>query len=518
MKSLPTSTATFSDIIEGNFLYVDKTEYIYQLVKPAKGMYFLSRPRRFGKSLLISTLDELFQGNRTLFKGLWIDESDYEWNSYPIMRFDMSRHGIRNVIEWEESIHAHLRRIARDYGITLENQSLNIMFEELIFALAEQSQSQKVVILIDEYDKPIIDLLEDVAEAKLMRNALRRFYTVIKSMESHIRFVMITGISKFTKVSIFSELNNLTDLTMHPSFTTALGLTTSEIQHYFGDRFQPFAQQEELSVEDFLEKVQVWYDGFRFSDTNEGVYNPYSTMQLFDAQRFANYWFESGTPTFLIKLLRQKNYDIQQLENLQVGELAFSTYDVEKLDIIPLLFQTGYLTIKDYDRESQRYTLYYPNYEVERAFLIYLLDAFSDQATAMSESHLWQLIDALQANDLDDFFTVLKVFFANVNHDLYIKNEKYYQTIFYLIFKLMGLPIEAEVKTNDGRIDAVAELADHIYIFEFKLDESADKALTQIEDKEYTLKYALHGKPITKVGVNFDSQKRQIGKWKIAEE
>jgi len=518
VKLLPTSTATFRDIIEGDFLYIDKTEYIYEIVKPPKGMYFLSRPRRFGKSLMVSTLDELFQGKRELFHDLWIDDSDYDWATYPIMRFDMSRHGIRNVPELEESIQVHLRRIARQYNIEIEKQSPNIMFEELIFELSALSESGKVVILIDEYDKPIIDQLENATEAKSMRDALRRFYTVIKSMESHIRLVFITGISKFAKVSIFSELNNLTDLTIDSIFATALGLTKTEISQYFGDRIPEFAQQEGLSVEDFLEKVRYWYDGFCFSGDAENVYNPFSTMQLFDAQRFSNYWFESGTPGFLIKLLHKRSYDVQQLENLKVSELSFSTYDVERLDITPLLFQTGYLTIKGYEPESQRYDLYYPNHEVENSFLGYLLDAFSYQEQAMSEAHLWRLIDALRANDLDTFFTVLKVFFANISYDLHLKNEKYYQTIFYLIFKLMGLPIEAEVKTNDGRIDAVAEVEDHIYIFEFKLDGSADKALTQIEDKEYAQKYGLRGKPITKVGVNFDSKKRQIGKWKVVEE
>ena len=461
LKPLPTSTATFRDIIHGGFLYIDKTRHIYDLIHNAKGAYFLSRPRRFGKSLFISTLEELFSGNRALFQGLWIDSSDYDWAVHPVIRLDFSLYPAVTPADLKENIKLYLQDVADKYGVTLKDAPYYAQFGDLIRQLSAQAQ---VIVLIDEYDKPLIDHLTNVEKAQQMRDILKGFYSVVKSLERHIRLVFITGVSKFSRVSIFSELNNLSDLTMRPSFATAMGLTEGEIRTYFPPYIAAFAAQEGLTDEAFLDKMRRWYNGFCFAANAENVYNPFSTMQLFDAQQFSNYWFESGTPTFLIKLLHQKNYDVQQLENLQLGELAFSTYDIERLAILPLLFQTGYLTIKGYNPEGRRYELYYPNEEVENAFLTYLLDAFSYQEQALSEANVWRLIDALRLHDLDEFFKVLKVFFANIDYDLHLKNEKYYQTIFYLIFMLMGVKIQAEVKTNEGRIDTVIELADHIYI------------------------------------------------------
>ncbi|MCB0079903.1 MAG: AAA family ATPase, partial [Caldilineaceae bacterium] len=360
-----------------------------------------------------------------------------------------------------------------------------------------------------------INHLEDLAIARPIQTALKGFYGVIKSMERYVRLTFITGVSKFSRVSLFSELNNLTDLTMRTSFGTAFGITEAELRHYFVDYIAEFAQKEGSSEAAFLDKVRLWYDGFCFAAEAENVYNPFSTMQLFDGRRFSNYWFESGTPTFLIKRLHQANYDISEFDQLELGELAFSTYDIDRLALVPLLFQTGYLTVKGYNAESRRYTLSYPNYEVENAFITYLLDAFSYQEQALSEANVWRLIDALRDHNLEQFFKILKIFFANIDYDLHLRNEKYYQTIFYLIFMLMGLKIQAETKTNDGRIDAVIEVKDRIYIFEFKLDKNAQTAIDQLIDKEYAQKYSERGKTITQVGVNFNSAAGQVSEWQI---
>ncbi len=512
LKPLPTTTATFRKIIEGNFLYIDKTEYIYHLVHQATGAYFLSRPRRFGKSLFISTLEELFDGNRELFNGLWITGSDYEWPVHPVIRLDLSLYPSATPDDLKENLKLYLQYVAEKYHVTLHPGPYYAQFGDLIRQLSVETQ---VVVLIDEYDKPLLDHITDLPTAKQIRDILKGFYTVIKAMESRIRLAFITGVSKFSRVSIFSELNNLTDLTMRPSFGTALGLTEAELRHYLAAHITAFAKQEASSEEALLAQVRHWYDGFRFTADAENVYNPFSTMQLFDAQHFANYWFESGTPTFLINLLHQQNYLVEHFEDLQVEELALSTFDIGRLAVVPLLFQTGYLTIKDYDPVSRRYTLYYPNYEVENAFLIHLLDAFSNFDQGLSVSQLWQLIEALQAHDLNEFFKLLKVFFANIDYDLHLPNEKYYQTIFYLIFMLMGLKIQAETKTNDGRIDAVVEVQDHVYIFEFKLNKDAQQAVDQIVDKGYAEKYRGRGKTITQVGVNFDSNSGQVSEWKV---
>jgi len=464
LKLLPIGNATFRDVIKGDYLYVDKTRYIYELVGHYKGIYFLSRPRRFGKSLMVSTLDEIFQGNRELFKGLWIDEqADYDWTPHPVIQLDFSQEMVRNATELEEVLNVYLDDVAQRYDIQLEDGPPNRRFRWLIQELAKQSQ---VVILIDEYDKPILDNIQNLEEADRVRRVLKGFYGVIKAMGDHIRFVFITGIS-----------NNLQG------------------------HIAAFAAKKRLTEDALLDNVRRWYDGFRFAPEAERVYNPFSTLLLFKTQRFANYWFETGTPTFLIEMIHQNNYDVESLHNLRVSEMAFSTYDIKQLELIPLLVQTGYLTIKDYDDETQIYTLSYPNYEVENAFLVYLLDAFSSIEQGLSESHLVRMIEALRGYEMDTFFNILKILFANIDYDLHVKNEKYYQTIFYLVFKLMGLRIDAEVKTSVGRIDAVVELVDRLYLFEFKLNKDATVALDQIDAKKYHEKYAAHGKIITRCKV-----------------
>jgi len=369
------------------------------------------------------------------------------------------------------------------------------------------------VILIDEYDAPIIDNLSNVAEVRKIQRVMKAFYSVIKAMDADIRFVLITGISKFTKVSIFSELNHLRDLTMRAPFATMLGLTKEEILDNFAEHITEFAQQEGVNEEKLLERIRYWYDGFCFAPNAENVYNPFSTVQLFKEKEFDNYWFASGTPTFLVELIHKNNYPLEELDNLTVMKAAFETYDIEDLDIIPLLFQTGYLTITDYEKRRQRFELDYPNHEVRDSFLMHLLDKFSYLKKGRSGGYVWDLIDALQDDDVDAFFQTFKVLFADIKYELHVKNEKYYQTIFYLAFKLIGVHIDAEVQTNIGRIDATIILDDHIYLFEFKIDKTAQEAMDQIHNQKYYEKYLLDNKPITLVGANFSSEKKTVEKW-----
>ncbi len=512
-KPVQASSYTFRHIIEGGFLYVDKTQYLYELVRPATGTYFLARPRRFGKSLMLSTLEEIFLGNQDLFKGLWIDGSDYDWQPYPVIRFDFSSNSVNSAEHLERLLDYFIAKTARTHQVTLRGFDYQSNFAELIEQVA---QTGKVVLLIDEYDKPLIDNLQNLSEAVKIRDLLKNFYTVIKAMDRHLRFVFITGISKFSKVGVFSAMNNLNDLTMSPRFATALGITEEELGHYFHEHFSEFARKAGISTEELSTEVRRWYNGFGFVENCPNVYNPFSTLQLFNHQRFANYWFETGTPTFLIKLIKARQYNIEPFEHLEVPELTFSTYELESLDLIPLLFQTGYLTIKGFRRDQfgEIYTLSYPNYEVKHAFLSYLLSAYDEIEVALSESHLRRLLYALEAQNLPEFFAVLEIFFANIDYDLHLDYEKYYQTIFYLIFVLLGVRISAEVKTSQGRIDAVIELAKHIFLFEFKLNGSADEALQQIKTHAYAQKYQGKGKPLTLIGANFDSAKRKITDWK----
>ncbi|MBI4770238.1 MAG: ATP-binding protein [Chloroflexi bacterium] len=513
LNPLPVGIQTFRKIIEGGYLYVDKTRYIYELIRHPFGVYFLSRPRRFGKSLLISTLDEIFQGNRDLFEGLWLYDSPYQWEQHPVIRIDFSENPVKNAVELKETLTRITQDIAHRHQITLRKGPPHLHFADLIRELAQQNQ---VVVLIDEYDKPILDNIENTEEAQRIRDVLKGFYGVIKALDAHIRFVLLTGVSKFSRVGVFSDLNNLNDLTMDNQYAAMLGITQEEVETNFPDYLHAFAETQGTTSKALRAQIQAWYDGFCFSRRCEPVYNPFSLLLLFQKREFQNYWFESGTPTFLIKLLKTRGYDLQQLEDLQVPELAFSTYEIESLEIVPLLFQTGYLTIKDYEDRFQTYTLSYPNYEVKRAFMAYLLNAYGEVELAFAGSALKQLAQALLDTAWGRFFQALNTFLANIPYDLQIKQEKYYQTIFYLIFKLIGLEINAEVHTNQGRIDAVIETEAAVYLFEFKLDGSAAEALQQIKEREYFARYQLTEKTLHLLGVSFEMEKRRVAAWEAS--
>ncbi|MFN8493175.1 MAG: AAA family ATPase [Caldilineaceae bacterium] len=510
LKPLPVGLQTFRDLIGGGFLYVDKTTLIYELIRNPKGVYFLARPRRFGKSLLVSTLEEIFLGNRELFQGLWLYDSPYVWEKHPVVRIDFSLEPVKSAQELMESIQRAVRRVAMEYAVTLQDGPYYAQWQELIYRLAAEKHA---VVLIDEYDKPLIDNLQNLAEVQQIREVLKGFYGVLKGMDRYLRFVFLTGISKFSKVGIFSGLNNLQDLSMDDRYAALPGITQTELETELYPYVQRFATHQGITVETALAQIRLWYNGFRFTKADVTLYNPFSLVYFFDVQDFRNYWFDSGTPTFLVNLIQQQKYKLEEVQQRKVGELAFSTYELEHLAVLPLLYQTGYLTIKGYDPEQRLYELGYPNREVEDAFLTYILGSFSQVEPGLNEAYLWQLVDALRAGKLEEFFEVLNIFFAHIPYTLQIKREQYYQTIFYLIFTLIGLRTQAEVITNRGRIDAVVEVATAIYLFEFKLNGSETEALAQIKTTEYYQRYQRQGKPLHLVGVNFSTRKRGVAKW-----
>lgn len=518
VQPIQATSYTFRKIIEGGFLYVDKTRYLYDLVRKPLGTYFISRPRRFGKSLLISTLEEIFRGNKDLFQGLWIYDKAYDWQPYPIILIDFGLQTVKTAAEAKRAITATLERIAQENGLRLEGFDYQSLFANLTRQLAA-AHAGKVVLLIDEYDKPIVENLDNIPEAQQIRDVLRGFYGVVKALDPYWRFVLITGISRFSRVGVFSAMNNLDDLTMSIRAANLLGITEQELRYYFKAYIEEFAAQEQLDPEVLLTQIRAWYNGFRFAHDGESVYNPFSTIQLFLDKRFSNYWFATGTPYFLIKLLKERDYDIQSLERVEADDLLLQTYELDNLAIIPLLYQTGYLTIKESTADvfGTFYILSYPNNEVRHSFVIYLLNAYSGDVGQLTESHLRRLLQALHTGDLARFFETLNVFFANIDYDLHLENEKYYQSIFYMIFLLLGIRVAAEMKTSTGRIDAVIELDKRIYIFEFKLDGAASAALQQSQAKAYAEKYRLHGKPITLVGANFDYKSRKISEWTEAQ-
>jgi vacuolar-type H+-ATPase subunit E/Vma4 len=509
---LPIGIQDFETIRTENYLYVDKTQLLYQMI--TKGaMYFLSRPRRFGKSLLVSTLHAIFQGERHLFQGLWIDQSDYTWEHHPVVWLDMS--GIENasVELLQQSLNEQLDKIAKQYGVELTpSVSVSGRLNNLITELAE-AKNKKVVVLIDEYDKPLVDQIHRPEIALENREILKQFYGILKVQNANIRFVLLTGVSKFSKVSVFSGLNNLEDISLLSEYATLLGYTQEELTNYFSLEIDNLAQKEGLSRQALLNEVKHWYNGYRFSEEETFVYNPFSTLLLFKQQKFSVHWFATGTPTFLVNLIQERQFDIANIENLKIRETDLSVFEIEKLSVLPLLYQTGYLTIKSYNRESGYYELGYPNREVEVAFLESLLARFSNLDEPVQSSFIFDMVAALKKQSFTDFFQLLKGFLASIPYDLHMPGEKYYQNIFYFVFNLVGLRSNAEVHTNRGRIDAVIEGKDWILIFELKVDKSAQEALEQIKTKGYAEPYMSGQKAIYLIGLNFNSAERNVSEY-----
>ncbi len=512
MKTLPLGISTFEKFVLGDYLYVDKTEILYQLVKPNDGMYFLSRPRRFGKSLTISTLKAIFQGKRELFKGLAIDEKPYDWEPHPVIHLDLGDKQSNSPKQLEKYLCYAVEQSARANGVELVSDEASLKLQELIEKL---SAKNKVVVLIDEYDKPILGNIKNPVECEKIRDVLKAFYSVIKTSDPYLRFVLLTGVSKFSKVSIFSDLNNLKDLTMDASCATLCGYTQEELEFYFSESIDAIAEIEATSRSETLAKIKYWYNGYRFSDEEITVYNPVSTTNLCDLKKFQNHWFETGTPTFLIDLIKKEQFDLEKMEFNYEDEISFSSYEINNLQVLPLMFQTGYLTIKDFRVQDQfrEFKLGFPNFEVEEAFGKWVLQSYTTLGAGQVSWPLRKLITALRENNLDEFFENLRVFFAGIDYDLHLKNEKYYQTIFYVIFKILGLRIDAEVKTNAGRIDTVIQLNGRVFIFEFKLFDTAVSALEQIKEKKYAEKYADSGHEIVLIGAAFDPETKNIEDW-----
>ena len=513
MKNLTTSIYTFEKLIEGNYSYIDKTEYIWNLIREPYGIYFLSRPRRFGKSLTLSTLKSVFQNKKHLFKGLTLENKPHDWKEYPVIHLDLGSKEVQSPDELKVYLSNRVNKIADDYNVKLSTKAYDERFQELIETLGKPG---KIVILIDEYDKPILDNVTNKSIENI-RETLESFYSVVKATEPYQRFVLLTGVSKFSKVSVFSKLNNLTDITMDARFATMLGYTQKEFESNFAEHIENLVKSQGLDRKELLDKLREWYNGYCFEESAETVYNPVSIGKFFESGgKFKNYWFATGTPSFLLKLAKKQSFDLERAISNPVSELAFDSYDVEKLQTLPLLFQTGYLTIRGTvkDGEDIFYHLGFPNREVEGAFESYLLDEYSGVNKENIEVHAAEMARMLKGNDIDGFMGKMKIFFADIPYDIQLANEKYYQTIFYIVFRLIGLRMEAEARTSIGRIDAVAQTEKYVYIFEFKLNRSSAEALKQIHDREYYQKYLGSGREIILIGAKFSTKKHNIADWK----
>jgi hypothetical protein len=525
MKKLPLGSQTFSKLIKGNYVYVDKTEYIYRLIQ--SDCYFFSRPRRFGKSILCSTLEELFKGNKELFKDLWIDKNtDYSWPVHPVIHIDFNRITIDSPEALYESLMRYLNGIAIEEGI---EQLEMIHPGEMLYILTlklQKKYNKNVVLIIDEYDRAILDNLDNEALVFKMQEALRRFYVFIKSFDKLLRFVFITGVSRFSKTSIFSGLNQIEDGSMDPQFAHLVGYTDQELGTFFSEHIESASANSEYNLDIFKKLIKEWYNGYRFWSNPSRkiileelvrIYNPYSVLNIIKKSEFKDYWFESGTPTFLLKLLKSGKYSIKDLDLLQASQSELSTFDPDQLPLTTLLFQTGYLTIESYDDESRNFLLKYPNLEVQEGMSYQILVWLSKLKNAQINDYLKVLHESLQKYLLDQFIQKLKEFYVQIPNTIHIKQEKYFQTIFYTILKLIGVQIEVEVSTNIGRIDAVIKTEKYLYIIEFKLEKSATVALEQIESKKYVEQYLIDRRPITLIGITFSEKERNISDYSFKE-
>jgi hypothetical protein len=515
LQNLPIGIQNFESLRKDGYLYVDKTALVYRLVTSGR-YFFLSRPRRFGKSMLLSTLQAYFEGKKELFEGTAIAQLEKGWTKYPVLHLDLNTEDYSTEGALPNKISTTLIQWEKRYGAEPSEKTLATRFEGIIRRAAEQA-GQRVVILVDEYDKPILQTIDNPEVQATYRRVLKGFYGALKSMDGYIKFAFLTGVTKFGKVSVFSDLNNLNDISMDKRYTTICGLTDEEIDSVFPAYIQRLAEAQDMTTEEAREKLRQFYDGYHFMDESPAIYNPFSVLNALDKAQFSNYWFETGTPSYLVYLLQLHHYNLEELPTSVASVDSLNSIDSQSTDPIPVIYQSGYLTIKDYDREFEYYTLGYPNKEVEDGFLRFLLPYYTSVKTSQSLYQIGQFVREVRTGQTEAFLKRLMGLFADYPYELVKDLENHYQNVFYLLIKLMGLYVDAERHTSQGRIDLFIRTDEYAYVMEFKLNGTAEQALQQIHDKQYTLPFEVDHRKLICVGVNFSSQTRNIERWVIEE-
>lgn len=513
----PVGIQSFEDIRRRDLMYVDKTAYVWQLAHEGGKAFFLSRPRRFGKSLLISTMQAYFEGRRELFGGLAIDALETEWRTYPVIRLDMSMVKPASLDELTSRLDDLLVALERQFadGERLAN-TLGGRLAALIQHVAAGRQGS-VVVLVDEYDAPLLNVIDDPDRLNAFRQVMREFYIPLKACDNELRFVFLTGITKFSQLSIFSELNNLKIISMLPEYAALCGITEQELAEQFKPDILALAQRLDLSPEDTFARLKEQYDGYHFCEPSPDIYNPFSLLKAFDEGHLGSFWFVSGTPSSLIKLITSNGWQIVDLTERFALSTSFDL-PTELMDTpLPMLYQAGYLTIKDYDAMSTVYTLGIPNREVSRGLSEGLVRAVTPGAFDEHSTFLIKFVRDFRAGDVDAALERLRAYLAGIPYHLGSRDERGFETTFYLIFDLMGIQIDTEFKTATGRIDAMVRTSDTTYVMEFKYDRTAVEALAQIDAKDYALPFSADEGRIVKVGVNFSSQEQTIDDWLVAE-
>ncbi|MFS2668144.1 ATP-binding protein [Candidatus Bacteroides intestinigallinarum] len=510
----PIGIQTFSKIREGNYLYIDKTEYVYRMTHSASSYMFLSRPRRFGKSLLTSTLHSYFSGRKDLFHGLAMEKLEKEWTEYPVLHFDMSTAKHADSEQLLQELNLKLYGYEQIYGRLDEEVNPNQRLMGLIKRAYEQT-GKKVVVLIDEYDAPLLDVVHERENLDVLRNIMLNFYSPLKACDPYLRYVFLTGITKFSQLSIFSELNNIKNISMDEPYAAICGISEDEIRLQMKDDLGGLAKKLEITPEEALMKLKENYDGYHFTSPSPDIYNPFSLLNAFADGKFGSYWFGSGTPTYLVKMLDKFGVKPSEIGRRQLKSSVFDAPTETMTDAVPLLYQSGYITIKDYNKMLDLYTLDIPNKEVRLGLMESLLPYYVNNKTPEATTMVAYLFYDIQNGDMDAALHRLQEFLSTIPYCDNTRFEGHYQQVFYIIFSLLGYYVDVEVRTPRGRVDIVLRTKTTLYVMELKLDKSAGEAMEQIDLKNYPERFALCGLPVVKVAVSFDSERCTIGDWKI---
>ena len=518
MVYYPIGIQTFEKIRKGGFLYVDKTKYVYDACHPGQ-FVFLSRPRRFGKSLLTSTFDAYFSGRKELFKGLAIEKLETEWRHYPVLHFDLSDIKKGTTEECELNLHSQLEDFEKTYGCEKASDDLTIRFRELVKNISRKTESQ-VVVLIDEYDAPLLTVVHDSERLEPMRTLLQSFYSPLKKLDQYLRFVFITGISKFSQLSIFSQLNNLNNISMLPQYAGICGITEREQKDNFQEGVAELGKANNMTTDEVLAKLKLKYDGYCFAEESEGVYNPFSLLSAMQNKKLGNYWFSTGTPTFLVKMMKKFHADLTKLDGSEAGADDFDAPTENMHSVLPLFYQSGYLTIKAYDPILSNYTLGYPNEEVKVGLMHALLPFYVVKDPVEARAAAGKMYLALRKDDIDEALEAARAFFAGIPYQEGTlqdapTSEGHFTAMLYVMFSFLNVYVYTQVRTAKGRMDILMKTDTTIYVMELKLDGTVEEALKQIDDKGYAIPYEADGRRIVKVGIRFSSEERTITEWRI---
>ena len=513
-KIYPIGIQNFEKIRNDGYLYIDKTALMYQMVKTGS-YYFLSRPRRFGKSLLISTLEAYFQGKKELFTGLAVERLEKDWIKYLILHLDLNIEKYDTPESLDNILEKSLTAWEKLYGAEPSERSFSLRFAGIIERACKQA-GQRVVILVDEYDKPMLQAIGNEKLQKQFRDTLKPFYGALKTMDGYIKFAFLTGVTKFGKVSVFSDLNNLDDISMRKDYVEICGVSDQELHENLDIELHEFAETQGLSYDKLCTKLKEYYDGYHFTHNSIGIYNPFSLLNAFKYKEFGSYWFETGTPTYLVKLLKKHHYDLERMAHEETDAQVLNSIDSESTNPIPVIYQSGYLTIKGYDERFGIYRLGFPNREVEEGFIRFLLPFYANVNKVESPFEVQKFVREVETGDYDSFFHRLQSFFADTTYEVIREQELHYENVLFIVFKLVGFYTKVEYHTNNGRVDLILQTDKFIYIMEFKLNGTAEEALQQINNKRYALPFEADGRKLFKIGINFSEKTRNIEKWVVA--